>query len=247
MPETSPTLLITGAADRIGAAIAEHFHAAGYNIALHYRQSRAQADALAAKLQQRREASVLLLQCDLADTEKLQRLPEQTVQHFGRLDILINNASTFFPTPLDTADNLQWQQLMDANLKGPFFLAQAAAKLLRQHQGCIINLVDIYAEHPLQQHPIYCMAKAGNQMMVKSLAVELGPEIRVNGIAPGAILWPSQAGITEQQRQAEILAQTPLKRCGAADDIARTALFLATDNFISGQIIKVDGGRSVQR
>ncbi len=237
--------LITGGAHRIGAAIARRLHAAGMDLIIHYRNSRAGAERLRDELEEARPDSVLLLQADLLDTPALPDLIAQAQVWRGRLDLLVNNASTFYPTPLESADEQQWEDLMGTNLKAPFFLARAAAPLLRASGGAIINLVDIHADRPKKNFPIYSMAKAGNAMMVKALARELGPEVRVNGVAPGAILWPEEA-MTEQQRAA-ILARTTLQRAGEPDDIARTVLFLARDaGYISGQIIAVDGGRSVQ-
>ncbi len=246
MDNSLPCVLITGAADRIGAVMARTFHQLGYNVAIHYRSSHPKAAALAQQLEQQRQDSTLLLQCELSDIGALQQLPTKVYQQFGRLDIVINNASAFYPTPMENASEEQWQALMDANLKGPFFLAQAARQYLDDQRGSIINLVDIYAQRPLAEHPIYCIAKAGNEAMVKSLALELGPHIRVNGISPGAIMWPAiEATPQEKQRQAKIIEKTALKRCGKAQDIAHTAVYLATNEYISGQIISIDGGRTL--
>ena len=237
-------VLITGAAHRIGAITARTLHAAGARIVLHYRHSRAGAEALQQELQQQRADSVALLQGDLHDTAALAGLVEQAGMFWGRLDVLINNASTFYPTPMGEVTEQQWDDLMGSNLKAPFFLAQAAAPLLAKHQGCIVNIVDIHAERPLKAHPVYSMAKAGLAMMTKSLACELGPQVRVNGIAPGAILWPEN-DMDEQTKQ-RILERTFLKRQGCPEDIARAALFLIRDGlYTSGQILTVDGGRSL--
>ncbi len=237
--------LITGAAHRIGATIARALHHAGMDVALHYRHSAQAAEALQEELEQLRPHSVLLLQADLLDTHSLQPLVDQVEAWRSRLDLLVNNASSFYQTPIEDADEQQWNDLMGSNLKAPFFLAKAAAGLLRQHQGAIVNLVDIHAERPLSGYPIYSMAKAGNAMMVKSLARELGPEVRVNGVAPGAILWPDE-GLSEEAKET-ILSRTALKRAGSPEDIARTVLFLARDaDYITGQIIAVDGGRTLQ-
>lgn len=241
-----PVALITGAAQRIGATIARHLHQRGLAIALHYHRSQAPAAALKAELEQARPDSVQLIQADLNETEQLAGIIEQVEQWRGRLDLLVNNASSFYPTPLAQVTAGQWDDLMGTNLKAPFFLATAAAPLLRVNRGAIINLVDIHAERPLKNHPVYSIAKAGNAMMVKSLARELGPEIRVNGVAPGAILWPEQA-MTDQVKQ-EILSRTALERAGTPADIARTVCFLALEApYITGQIVAVDGGRSVQQ
>ncbi len=242
--------LITGAAARIGAEIARTLHAQGMDLVLHYRSSADQAQALAEGLMSLRPGSVLLVQADLGDTLALPALIERVRAFRGRLDLLVNNASSFYPTPIDTASEGQWDDLMGSNLKGPFFLAQAAAPLLRAGGGAIVNLVDIHAERPLRDHPIYCMAKAGNAMMVRALARDLGPEVRVNGVAPGAILWPGAGpdqGLSEEARQ-KILDRTALGRPGTPADIARAVLFLARDaDYVTGQILNVDGGRTIQQ
>jgi pteridine reductase len=238
--------LITGAAARIGAEIARTLHAEGMDLALHYRGSAAAARTLSLELEQARPGSVLLVQADLAETAALRGLVERVAAFRGRLDLLVNNASVFYPTPIDTASETQWDDLMASNLKGPFFLAQAAADLLRASGGAIVNLVDIHAERPLKDHPIYCMAKAGNAMMVRALARDLGPLVRVNGVAPGAILWPGEGMAEETKRQ--ILGRTALERPGSPADIARAVLFLARDaDYITGQILNVDGGRTLQQ
>lgn len=238
--------LITGAAHRIGAAIARALHAEGMDLVIHYRRSAAQAEALRDRLQAERAGSVHLVQADLHAPQSHRELIERARSFRDRLDLLVNNASSFYPTPLAEASLEQWDDLIGSNLKAPFFLSQAAAPLLRKQQGAIINLLDIHAQRPLSGYPIYSIAKAGNAMLVKSLARELGPEIRVNGIAPGAVLWPEQ-GLSEAERQA-ILERTALKRPGTAEDIARTLLFLLRDApYITGQIIAVDGGRTLQQ
>jgi pteridine reductase len=238
--------LITGAAHRIGAAITRRLHREGLDIALHYHRSQAAAEALKDELEGRRADSVRLIQADLNALEQLTAMIQQISQWRGRLDLLVNNASSFYPTPLEQLTVEQWDDLMGTNLKAPFFLATAAAPLLRANRGAIINLVDIHAERPLKAHPVYSIAKAGNAMMVKTLARELGPEIRVNGVAPGAILWPEQE-LSEQVKN-EILSRTSLGRAGTPEEIAGTVRFLALDApYITGQIIAVDGGRSVQQ
>ncbi len=238
--------LITGAAHRIGATIARLLHGQGMDILIHYRHSADTAQALQAELEQLRPDSVALLRADLNDSASYRPLIESALAFRGRLDLLVNNASSFYPTPFENASESEWDDLIGSNLKAPFFLSQAAAPALRQHQGAIINLIDIHAERPLKRYPIYSIAKAGNAMLVKSLARELGPDIRVNGIAPGAILWPEQ-GLETEIRQ-EILERTALKRPGNPEDIARTLLFLLRDApYITGQIIAVDGGRTLQQ
>jgi pteridine reductase len=236
--------LITGAAHRIGAELARRLHAAGMNIALHYRNSKQGAETLAAELNGKRPDSVVTLQADLLDTAGLPGVITAACHPWQRLDVLINNASSFYPTPIGNATEAQWEDLFGSNLKAPFFLAQAAAAELKQRQGCIINIVDIHAHRPMKEYPIYSAAKAGLAMLTMSLARELGPEIRVNAVAPGAILWPEHE-IDEAQKE-EILDRTALKRQGSPADIARTALFLIRDaDYISGQIINVDGGRTL--
>jgi pteridine reductase len=238
--------LITGAAQRIGATIARLLHAEGMDILIHYRSSTASALALQAELQSQRPDSVSLLQADLQDSACFRPLIDAALAFRGRLDLLVNNASSYYPTPFEGAAEAAWDDLIGSNLKAPFFLSQAAAPALRQQHGAIINLIDIHAERPLKGYPIYSIAKAGNAMLVKSLARELGPDIRVNGIAPGAILWPEQ-GLEDEVRQ-EILQRTALKRPGNPQDIARTLLFLLRDApYITGQIITVDGGRTLQQ
>jgi len=238
--------LVTGAALRIGARIARCLHAQGMDMVLHYRGSEAAAQALAAELVLSRPDSVLLHRADLNRCHEFTDLIERIRAFRGRLDVLVNNASGFYPTPFDDAGEEQWEDLMGSNLKGPFFLTKAAAPLLRAASGCVVNLVDIHAERPLKGYPIYSIAKAGNAMMVKALARELGPQVRVNGIAPGAILWPEQTP-GEGVKQ-EILARTALERAGAPVDIARAVIFLVRDaDYITGQIITVDGGRMLQQ
>lgn len=244
MTLTHKTVLITGAARRLGADMARGFHHAGASVALHYRSSADDAGKLAAELNAVRAESALTIQADLLKAGRVAALVDRTVEQFGRLDVLINNASSFYPTPVGQISEADWHDLMGSNLKAPLFLSQAAASALKESHGCIINMIDIHARRPLPEHPVYCAAKAGLQMLTLSLARELGPEIRVNGIAPGAILWPENGA--EKSAQEAIIRRTPLKRSGNPDDIVRTALFLARDApFITGQIIAVDGGRSV--
>jgi pteridine reductase len=238
------TALITGASRRIGAIIARTLHAAGMNISLHYRGSQQEADALAAELNNLRKNSCVTHRLDLHVTADLPLLVELCQQHWGRLDLLVNNASSFYPTHVGKMNEQHWDDLMGSNLKAPLFLSQAAVPYLKQVQGSIINIVDIHAEKPMKNHTIYCMAKAGLAMMTKSLAKELGPDIRVNGVAPGAIMWPENE--LDAETQDEILSRTALKRSGMPEDIAATVLFLARDaHYITGQIIPVDGGRSI--
>src|SRR3954469_15148219 len=242
---TGKTVLITGGAKRVGATVARTLHAAGANLAIHYRQSSREAEALAAGLNATRAGPAALVQAELLDVPKLPKLVEFTLRSFGGLDVLINNASTFYPTPIGGITPEHWDDLLGTNLKVPTFLSQAAAPALRESRGLIINIVDIHALRPLRDHTVYCTAKAGLHMLTRSLAKELGPEVRVNGIAPGPILWP--AGQEENQaKRDKIIERTILKRMGSPQDIARTALFFAADApYITGQILAVDGGRSV--
>lgn len=236
--------LVTGAAHRIGATIARTLHAAGMNVVLHYRSSAQAADALARQLNHARADSAALIQADLQDSAGLPGVIGRAQEAWGRLDALVNNASSFFPTPMGSITLEQWDALIDSNLKAPLFLCQAAAPLLTEHNGCIVNITDIHAERPLKGHCVYSIAKAGLVMLTKSLARELGPRVRVNAVAPGAILWPER-GLDATGRQ-EILARTALKRQGAPEDIARAVLFLLRDGtYISGQVLAVDGGRSL--
>jgi len=236
--------LITGAAHRIGAEMARQLHSAGMNIALHYRHSKRPAEALATELNSLRPDSVTLIQADLLKTKTLPEVIAKACKPWQRLDVLINNASSFYPTEIGTATEKNWDDLIGSNLKAPFFLAQAAAPELTKHNGCIINIIDIHSQRPMKGYPIYSAAKAGLAMLTMSLARELGPDVRVNGIAPGAILWPEHD--MDDQAKGEILNRTALKRQGTAQDIAKTALFLIMDaDYISGQIINVDGGRTL--
>jgi pteridine reductase len=239
-----PVALITGGARRVGAVIARNLHAAGYDLALHCRHSIADAEALAAELQAQRADSVLLLQAELADIPALSRLVDDTLTRYGRLDALVNNASAFYPTPIGHADVAQWNELFASNAQAPFFLAQAALPALRSAHGAIVNLVDIYAERALADHPIYIMAKGALAAMTHTLALDLAPDVRVNGVAPGAVLWPSDGKPYDDQ--AAMLARTPLGRAGTPEDVASAVLWLLRDApFVTGQIIRVDGGRSV--
>lgn len=237
--------LITGGALRIGACITKTLHQAGYCVAIHYRQSQSQAQALAEELNHQRPNSAVCIQADLNNSSSLPVMVTQASTAWGRLDLLINNASSFYPTAIGQCTDQDWDALMNSNVKGPFFISQAATHALKQSQGNIINIVDIHSERPLKNHSIYCMAKAALAMMTKSLAKELGPDIRVNGISPGAILWPENEGFGETEKN-EILDRISLNRAGEASDIANTVLFLA-DNapYISGQILAVDGGRTL--
>ena len=240
----SPVALITGAGRRVGAVIARRLHAAGYSLALHYRHSAADATALAAALEQQRAGSTLLLSADLAELDTLPRLVEGVMQRYGRLDALVNNASAFYSTPVGTANRAQWDELFASNAQAPFFLTQAALPALRESRGGIVNLLDIYAERPLANHPLYCMAKAALAAMTRSLALDLAPQVRVNGVAPGAVLWPSDGKSYDDQQA--LIARTPLQRAGMPEDVAGAVLWLLRDApFVTGQIIRIDGGRTL--
>jgi pteridine reductase len=235
--------LVTGAGKRIGASIVEGLHAAGANVAVHYFQSAAAADALVAKLNGERADSALAVQGDLRHSATLKPMLDDIVGQTGRLDILVNNASSFYPTPLDSVTEEQWDDLLGSNLKAPLFLCQAALPHLRESQGVIINIVDVHSQRPLKNHPVYGAAKAGLGMLTRSLARDLGPDIRVNGVSPGAILWP-ESGMPEHI-QNNIVSKTALKRAGRPEDIAAAVLFLVKDApYVTGQILAVDGGRS---
>lgn len=236
--------LITGAAQRIGADITRQLHHLGFNVIIHYRQSGTAASDLAKSLNAIRDHSAVCLQADLTDIKQVQQLAINASNSWGRIDALVNNASDFYPTPLDQASEQDWSTLVDGNLKGPYFLCQALASTLRQNRGCIVNLVDIHSQTPLRDHSIYSIAKAGVAMMTKSLAREMAPDVRVNGISPGAILWPQQQ--LDEQARASIVSKIPLQRTGEPNDIATTTAFLICQApYISGQIIAVDGGRSL--
>ncbi|MCC6209044.1 MAG: pteridine reductase [Gammaproteobacteria bacterium] len=235
-------VLVTGAARRIGAVIARTLHQQGMRVALHYRSSEAEADALARELNHARPHSATLIQANLQRVEELPAMIDQTVSAWGRLDALVNNASGFFPTPVGSITTAQWDALLDSNLKGPLFLSQAAASALAENGGCIVNITDIHAERPLKGYCVYSIAKAGLTMLTRALARELGPQVRVNAVAPGAILWPERE-LDDGDRR-EIVARTALKRQGTPEDIARAVLFLVRDGaYITGQTITVDGGR----
>ena len=245
--DTRPVALITGASGRIGAQTARRLHDA-MNIVIHYRSSDTQAKALKQELEQSRADSVELVQADLLDTSSHANIIATAEQRFGRLDVLINNASSFYPSPVEEMTEQQWDDLVGSNMKAPLFLSHHAIPLLKKTRGCIINLVDIHGFRPMKQHTIYSMAKAGNAMMVKSLARELAPDIRVNGVAPGAIEWPTDNDATNSESvKQDILSRIPMGRKGEFDDIAKTIRFLILDApYITGQIIAVDGGRMTQ-
>ncbi len=240
-----PVILITGAARRVGAEIARTLHAAGASVVLHHRSSADAAERLAADLNARREKSALARRCDLRDTAGLAAMVDEAVAHFGRLDALVNNASSFFATPVGRIDEAAWDDLTGSNLKGPLFLSQAAAPHLDRTHGCIVNITDVHAERPLKHYPLYCAAKAGLLGLTRALAIELAPRVRVNAVAPGAIEWPENATDFPPDEQHAIVEHTLLKRIGSPGDIARTVKFLILDApYVTGQVINVDGGRT---
>jgi pteridine reductase len=241
----APVILITGAGRRVGAEIARALHAAGSRVAIHYRSSAYDAEALAAELNAVRADSSAAFKADLLDVAALPPLVAAVVARFGRLDGLVNNASSFFPTKVGAVDTAAWDDLMGSNLKAPLFLAQAAAPHLRAAGGCIVNITDIHAERPLKGFPVYCAAKGGLLNLTRSLAIELAPAVRVNAVAPGPIEWPDDEVSFPPAERAAIVEHTLLKRVGSPADIAHTVKFLVFDApYITGQVINVDGGRT---
>ncbi len=240
------TVLVTGGAKRVGAAIARRLHAAGANIIIHYRSSLNEAQALCLELNESRKDSAQCVQADLVDVAALKPMVEQAIRCFGRLDALVNNASSFFATPLAAIDESQWLDLVGTNLKAPLYLAQAAAEELRHRNGCIVNIADIHAERPMLGHLLYNVAKSGLVALTKSLAQEMAPQVRVNAVAPGVIVWPEGEAWQDAEQRKRIVAHTLLKREGEPEDIAKTVQFLIADApYITGQVIAVDGGRSI--
>jgi len=240
----SRVALVTGAARRVGAAIARALHARGLAVGVHYHGSRTEALALVDTLNAARAGSAQAFRADLARADQARRLVADVVSSLGALDVLVNNASSFFPTPIDTVSEEQFDDLVGSNLKGPVFVSGAAAAPLRARGGAIVNITDIHARYPLHQHPVYCAAKAGLESLTRSLARDLAPQVRVNGVAPGAILWPER-GVGAAERAA-IIASTELERVGAPDDIAGAVVYLALDApYVTGQILSVDGGRTL--
>ncbi len=238
-------VLITGGAKRVGAAICRRLHAGGATLMLHYRESAGEARLLQAELNNQRKDSVALIQADLLDLGKLQSIVDQTVQTHGKLDALVNNASSFFQTPVGEITAAQWEDLIGTNLRAPLFLSQAAAPALKKTQGAIVNITDIHADRPLKNYVVYSVAKAGLVGLTRSLARELAPEVRVNAVAPGPILWPDDATFDELSRQ-RIISHTLLRREGTPEDIAKAVYFLLADaTYVTGDTINVDGGRHV--
>ena len=240
------TVLVTGGAKRVGAAIVRRLHAAGANVMIHCRASYYDALALRAELNEKRADSASIVQADLLELTALSRMVEETVRQFGQLDALVNNASSFYPTPLEKMNEQQWIDLLGTNLKAPLFLAQAAAPELRRRHGCIVNIVDIHADLPMQGHLLYNIAKSGLAGLTRSLAQEMAPQVRVNGVSPGVNLWPESEAWRDEEQRRKLIAHTLLNRAGDPEDIAKTVQFLIADApYITGQIIAVDGGRSI--
>ena len=242
----SPVALITGSARRIGAEIARLFHNNGFDVALHYNSSSHEALALETELNETRPNSAKTFQAQLTDINAVKKMGQEVLSWKNQLDVLINNASSFYPTPLEEANEEHWNNLIGSNLKAPYFLCQTVALALQKSRGSIVTIADIYARNPLKGYSIYCIAKAGNAMLTKSLAKELAPNVRVNGIAPGVILWPNTDDQMSEATKQQVIDKVPLKRTGSPEDIANAAYFLATSaNYVTGQIISVDGGSSL--
>ena len=239
-------VLITGGAKRVGAAICRCLHREGASLMIHYRSSEIEAKALAAEFNLQRTDSAALVKGDLLDMATYSRIVAKTVSQFGKLDVLINNASSFYPTAVGEIVEKDWHDLIGTNLKAPLFLSQAAAGELRRRHGCIVNIVDIHAEFPMKNYVVYSVAKGGLLALTRSLARELGPEVRVNGVAPGTILWPEDSNWSDEISRQRVINQTALKRIGDPDDIAKAVEFLVTASpYVTGQVIAVDGGRSI--
>ena len=246
MDTPAPVALITGSAHRIGAHTARHLHGRGWNIVIHYRSRQDQANALKNELNGLREHSAVAMQADLSRSDAIAPLAEQAIAAWGRLDGLVNNASVFYPNPTEKAQSDDWDTVMGTNLRAPFFLGQACLTALRESGGTIINLIDIYSQRPLADHPLYCASKSALASLTMSWAKDLAPDVRVNGVSPGAILWPEGEAEIDPQHQQSTLAKTPLARTGQPEDIAGAIAFLLCDApFITGQILSVDGGRSL--
>jgi pteridine reductase len=241
---TGKTILITGAARRVGAEVARVLHAAGANVLLHYRSSAEYAVALEAELNALRPGSAKSAECDLLDVTQFPGLIDAALRAFGGLDVLINNASTFYPTPVGDITEIDWDDLLGTNLKAPLFLAQAANAALRTSAGLVLNVADIHGLRPLRRYPVYSIAKAGLIMLTKSLARELGPHVRVNAVAPGPVMWPADG--LDKELQEKIIRRTALKRPGSAEEVARACLYFVSDaTYVTGQVLAVDGGRSI--
>ena len=245
-PLQDKVVLITGGAKRVGAAICRLLHAGGARLMIHYRHSADEARALQAEFNLLRPDSAAIIQADLLNVAMLNSLVQETVRHFGQLDVLVNNASTYYATEVGDIDEKKWDDLMGPNLKAPLFLSQAAAPELRKRHGCIVNITDMHVERPKKAYVVYSVAKAGLATLTRSLAHELGPEVRVNAVAPGPVMWPENNPQFDEVYRQRVISQTLLKRIGEPDDIAKAVRFLIQDApFITGQVIGVDGGRSL--
>lgn len=239
-------VLVTGGAKRVGAAICRRLHAAGASIAVHYRSSKSEAESLRDELNARRPHSAFIVQADLLDAHAPHAMVNKVVRHYGRLDALVNNASSFYAVPLAEITEQHWNDLIGTNLKAPLLLAQAAADELRRHHGAIVNIADIHAERPMHGHLLYSVAKAGLTALTRALAQEMAPQVRINAVAPGVIIWPEGEEWNDEEKRRKIVAHTLLKREGEPEDVARTVQFLLIDApYITGQVIAVDGGRSI--
>ncbi|PXX93656.1 pteridine reductase [Marinobacter vulgaris] len=246
MKSTTPVVLITGAAHRLGAHTARHLHQRGWNLVIHYRSRESDANSLCDELNDIRRESAVAIQADLASAGQTGSLANKAVSAWGRLDGLVNNASVFYPNPTTEATADDWATIMDTNLRAPFFLGQACLPALQESRGAIVNLIDIYSQRPLADHPLYCASKSGLASLTLSWAKDLAPEVRVNGVSPGAILWPEGDAAMDDNHQRSILAKTPLARTGTPEDVAgAVAFFLCDAPFVTGQILAVDGGRSL--
>ena len=236
--------LVTGAARRIGAAVARALHRRGLSVAVHYRTSLDDARSLARALDRERPGAVATFGCDLLDPGAPERLVSGVVSRFGALDVLVNNASSFYPTPIDTTTEAQWDDLVGANLKAPFFVTRAAARFLAANRGSVVNLADVHGRNPVAGYPVYCSAKAGLIMLTRALALELGPEVRVNAVAPGIALWPE--GDRDEHARAKALQTVPLRRAGSAEEVADAVTWLALDaSYTTGEVLAIDGGRGI--
>ena len=243
MTDSGPVALITGAAKRIGAAMATRLHSEGFRVIIHYGHSKDDAHTLAQKLNDIRPESATCLQANLCDSEDVKALSVKAVNVWGQLDVLVNNASSFYPTPIGSISEEDWLSLVGSNVKGALFLSQALAPALRKAKGCIVNMVDMHIDRPLPKHSVYLLAKSGLASLTQSLAIDLAPDIRVNGIGPGAILWPERE--MEDDEKDKLLSSIPLGELGKPEDIAKTLSFLISASYVTGQIIFVDGGRSL--
>jgi len=239
------TALVTGAANRIGAQIARTLHQNGANLIIHYRESATSAQLLEEQLNAERTDSACAVKAELSNLDEITALAHKASEVFDSLDILVNNASSFYPTPVGEISAHDWDDILGSNFKAPLFLSQACYPALREANGAIINMLDIYASLPLKNHSLYCCAKAANAMLVKSLALEMAPRVRVNGIAPGAILWPESGKTSQVEQQDAILKKIPMQNIGSPESITQTIMFLVTNSYVTGEVIRVDGGRSL--